>query len=133
MELLNKYFNIQKEIFDYFGYKEDWKVIPLSNDTNYYWSLLDHSVRFCEAKNIEQAITILADEQDGYYYEHQIYTQRFLPKWVYRTDDYTMISVDTYTDDNKFLSIFDNKKEIPLNVLMEQIRLNENKYNRSEN
>lgn len=45
-------------------------------------------------------------------YECQIYTQRFLPKWVYRADELTMICVDTQTDGNKFLMIFDNAKEV---------------------
>ena len=53
------------------------------------------------------------DETKKNYYEDQIYTQRFLPKWVYRAEDYTMISVDTQCDGNKFLAIFDNTKELP--------------------
>lgn len=111
MKLLNDYFALQKKIYDYFGYVEDWKVIPLEDSTQYYWQL-DQSedgsgcVRFAE--ELEQ----LQDIDDRQYYENQIYTQRFLPKWVYVTDDYTMICVDTQTDGNKFLAVFDNKKEI---------------------
>lgn len=111
MKLLNDYFALQKQIYDYFGYAEDWKVIPLEDSTQYYWQLEENSdgsgvVRFSEdAEKLE-------DIDAGEYYEHEIYTQRFLPKWVYRTDDYTMISVDTHTDGNKFLAIFDNQKEI---------------------
>lgn len=52
------------------------------------------------------------ESEEGDYYEHEIYTQRFLPKWVYRGEDYTMICVDTRVDGNKFLQVFDNKKEI---------------------
>jgi hypothetical protein len=48
--------------------------------------------------------------QDGKYYENVVYTQRFLRKWVYESDDYTMIVVDTMTDGNKFLKVFDNEK-----------------------
>ena len=51
------------------------------------------------------------DDADGNYYEDEIYTQRFLPKWVYRGEDYTMVCVDTHTDGNQFLRIFDNLKE----------------------
>jgi hypothetical protein len=50
--------------------------------------------------------------EDGYAAE--IYTQRFLPKWVYRGAEYTMVCVDTRTDGNKFLMVFDNKKEIKI-------------------
>lgn len=65
-------------------------------------------VRFAET------LEDLNDEEKGNYYSNEIYTQRFLPKYVYRTKDYTMISVDTHTDGNKFLQIFDNSKEVKL-------------------
>ena len=48
----------------------------------------------------------------GKHYEAEIYTQRFLPKWVYRGEKYTMVCMDTHTDGNKFLGIFENDKEI---------------------
>lgn len=109
MEALVKYFKLQEEIFNYFGYKEDWVVIPLSNDTRYYWRIIGGegyggTVRYGET------VEILNSDED--YYEDDIYTQRFLPKWVYRGKDYTMICVDTCVDGNKFLQIFDNSKEV---------------------
>jgi len=112
MELLKKYFKLQEEIYDYFGYKEGWVVIPINNSTEYYWSIIGHekcgSVRFSESE------TELLDEIEMDYYENEIYTLWHLPKWVYRGEDYTMICVDTHTDGNKFLQIFDNKKEIKI-------------------
>lgn len=95
LKLLDNYFSLQKQIHDYFGYVEDWKVIPLEDSTRYYWQLEQNSdgsgvVRFAESKKK------LKDIDAGEYYENEIYTQRFLPKWVYVTDDYTMISVDTH-------------------------------------
>ena len=108
MKLLDDYFKIQKEIYDYFGYKEDWVVIPINDAREYFWKMIGYpigSVRFAETE--EQ----LNDEIGMGYYENEIYTQRFLPKWVYRAKDFTMICVDTQTDGNKFLQIFDNKKE----------------------
>ncbi len=109
MKLLNEYFEIQKHIHDYFGYVEDWVVIPMEDVTDYYWTLDQDEtgngfVRF--AKTVEEL------DSDGDYYENEIYTQRFLPKWVYRGEDYTMICVDTHTDGNKCLQIFDNDKEL---------------------
>lgn len=106
MKLLTQYFKLQKEIYDYFGYVEDWVTIPIDDATDYYWTLENRSsgngtVTFAETK--EQ----LADEEKADYYQHEIYTQRFLPKWVYRAEDYTMIVVDTETDGNKYLQIFD--------------------------
>lgn len=106
MELLDDYFKIQKQIYDYFGYAEDWVVIPIDDSREYYWILNEQSrfVRF--AKTEEQLFS------DGDYYENVIYTQRFLPRWVYPAEDFTMICVDTRTDGNKFLQILDNNKRV---------------------
>jgi len=109
MELLDDYFKLQKEIYNHFGYVEDWVAIPLDDARDYVWKIEggdEGSVLF--ADSIEQ----LNDEEAGDYYSNEIYTQRFLPKWVYRSEDYTMICVDTHTDGNKFLQVFDNSKEV---------------------
>jgi hypothetical protein len=109
MKLLDEFFEIRKEIFEYFGYIEDWRVLPLDDATDYYWQLNQEkdgsgTVKFAES--------IKQFNSDGDYYKNEIYTQRHLPKWVYRGKDYTMVVVDTHTDGNQFLQIFDNKKEI---------------------
>jgi hypothetical protein len=110
MNLLNKEQETRQQIFEYFGYKEDWRVLPFDDARDYYWYLTGESygdeVRFAETK--EQ----LEDEEAGDYYSNEIYTQRHLSKWVYGGKDYTMIIVDTHTDGNCFLQIFDNSKEI---------------------
>lgn len=103
MKQLDDYFKLQKEIYEYFGYNEDWKVIPLEDGTDYIWMVNDSQVAFAETMD---------DFSGGNYYANEIYTQRFLKTWVYRGEDYTMICVDTRTDGNKFLQVFDNKKEI---------------------
>jgi hypothetical protein len=109
MDLLDKYLQTQEELYEYFGYKEDWRVIPIDDARKYFWRLDGEthgdSVRFADAE-------ALLDDEDMNYYENSIYTQRHLPKWVYRGDDFTMICVDTHTDGNQFLQIFDNKKEV---------------------
>jgi hypothetical protein len=111
MKLLDAYFNLQQEIFDYFDYQEDWVAIPLDDGREYYWTLTEDEdgsgfVTFSET------IEKLQDKDAGQYYCHSIYQQRFLPKWVYRGEVFTMICVNTHVDGNKFLQIFDNAKEI---------------------
>jgi len=113
-KLLDQYFDLQKQIFDYFGYVEDWREIPIDDAREYFWHLTGEGhgdgVKFArEEKNLFEGTM-----DDGY--SNEIYTQRFLPKWVYRGKDYTMICVDTHTDGNKFLQIFDNAKERPESV-----------------
>lgn len=113
MQLLKDYYALEKKIHDYFGYVEDWVVIPMDNATDMVWRIIGgegHGGAVQFAKSVDELPT---DESDGgEYYENEIYTQRFLPKWVYRAADYTMICVDTRTDGNRFLQIFDNSKEV---------------------
>jgi hypothetical protein len=111
MKLLNDYFNLQKQIYEYFSYVEDWVVIPLEDRRNYLW-YCDNNENVFYAEKLE-------DFSNGGFYQDEIYTQRHLPKWVYRAKDYTMISVDTHTDGNKFLAVFNNKNELKEDPLEE--------------
>lgn len=104
MKLLDDYNNLRNELFNYFGYVEDWCVIPIDDARDYYWRLYGEGpgfVRFAESEEI-------LNDDSGNYYQNDIYTQRFLPKWVYRGEEYTMVVVDTHVDGNKFLQIFTN-------------------------
>lgn len=117
MKQLKQYFELQQEIFRYFGYVEDWAVIPLDDATDMYWILEQEEdgggqVLFC-AEPITQEVL-----DSGLFYSNRIYTQRFLPRWVYPGQDYTLICVDTQTDGNKFLTIFSNDKRIDNNGLL---------------
>lgn len=100
------YFNVAKEIHEYFGYKEDWVTIPMDSQLNSYWALTDDEVVYSDEPFTEEGI--LEGEK---IYSALIYRQRFLPKWVYPTDELTLVCADTRTDGNKFLLIFDNAKE----------------------
>lgn len=109
MELLDKYKAIRDELFTYFGYVENWMVLPIDDAREFYWRLeseISGSVEFADTEEELKA-------EDGNYYANEIYTQRHLDKWVYRGAEYTMILVDTDTDGNQFLQIFDNSKERP--------------------
>lgn len=112
MKLLDDYNEARQKVFDHVGYVEDWVVIPLDDATDYFWRLEGEgrgdSVLFADTEEE------LNDEESGATYSNDIYTQRFLSKWVYRGADFTMVVVDTHTDGNKFLQIFDNAKERPL-------------------
>lgn len=107
MKLLKDYFDLQQNIYNYFGYEEGWVVIPIEDDTGYYW-MVDPNESECVIFAIDQT-----DFYNGDYYKNEIYNQRHLPKYVFRGEDYTMIAVDTHTDGNKFLQIFSNSKEVP--------------------
>lgn len=114
--MLDLYFTLQKEVHEAFGYQEDWKVIPLQDYRDVFW-MLDETesggkVVYSDVPFTEEVI------RGGEIYSGIIYTQRFLPKWVYRTEEFTMISMDIQTDGNKFLAIFENTKETKDSQLM---------------
>lgn len=109
MELLDKEQAIRQQIFDYFGYQEDWRVLPLDDAREFFWKLDGEGPGTVKFANTEEELA----NEEGLYYKNEIYTQRHLPKWVYRGPDYTMVVVDTNTDGNQFLQIFDNAKERP--------------------
>ena len=105
MKQLDEYLKLKQEIFDYFGYVEDYKIIPIEDSRDMYWTLY-------QDKYGNGQVSFGPTKEEVGLYVNEIYTQRFLPKWVYRAKDYTMICVDTHCDGNKFLQIFDNSKEV---------------------
>lgn len=111
-DLIDNYFNLRNELHEMFEYDEDWRAIPLHDSRDFYWRLYGDGsnkddlniLRFFEDKEIL--------DSGGDYYEDDIYTQRFLHKWVYQSENFTMVCCDPHTDGNKFLRILDNKKRL---------------------
>jgi phosphoribosyl-AMP cyclohydrolase len=110
--IIEQYFALQEEVFKYFGYVQDWKVIPLDPQMYRHWMICgaedDSSTKIVYS---DEPFTKESVEAGEKIYGGTIYTQRFLPKWVYRGEKYTMIAVDTHCDDNKMLMVFSNDKE----------------------
>lgn len=128
MELLDQYEDSLQAIHDYFDYEEDWSVIPIDDRREYYWYHKPDSefqsekssgiVAFSENRsNLIKYVVGSGDEDGMDIYQDAIYTQRHLKKYVYVGEEYTMISVDTQTDGNKFLAIFSNEKQVTISRL----------------
>lgn len=107
-DLLQKYFDVESEVFDAFGYKHDWRVFPLQDHRDAYWYLdaRDHLTYGYTPLTVE---LVLAGSE---IYTANVFTYVHLKKWVYRIEQYTMILIDTHCDGNIFLAIFDNDKEV---------------------
>jgi len=110
VDLFDEHFDSLKKIYDYFGYAEDWVVLPLDDARSYFWLIDRGSVRY--AKTMEEL-----KNGEGNCFSDEIYTQRntgrtVLPSTIYQTEAYTLIAVDTHVDGNKFLRIFDNRKRV---------------------
>ena len=106
MNIFDEYFKLQQEIYNYFGFKEDWVVLPLDDRRGYVWSIIDE-----DEVIYGSSATDISDYPENCYSD-EIYKQRFYSKWIYRGEEYTMIMVDTHTDGNRFLAIYDNLKEV---------------------
>lgn len=109
---ITRYFSLQEEVFKYFGYVQDWKVIPLDPQLGRYWMIC--GPEDSNSTNVtwsDQPFTEKSVKEGSKIYGGTIYTQRFLPKWVYRGKKYTMVAVDTHSDDNRVLMVFENALE----------------------
>lgn len=109
-QLIDTHFDTKSQIHEALGYRPDWVEIPMEDHRSDYWMLVGGEGAGGRCVYAPEPFTI-ASIEEGNIYGGPIYTQRFLPKWVYRTKTHTMVAVDTQTDGNRFLMIFDNTKE----------------------
>lgn len=105
MKELDIYLDALRAVHQYFGYNEDWAVIPLDDRREYFWAL-DGEDTVYYALSMDSVQKREGDEEDGY--EDEILHRRHLPKAVYVGAEYTLIVVDTHTDGNRFLAVFAN-------------------------
>lgn len=106
MELLKQYQVLEKEILEYFGYQEQWRVLPLHDSTDMYWMVDRNGVHFGE-EYADCAYGAAESESDKAF----MFSNELCGK-VCRGKDYTAVPVYTNCDGNMFLQIFDNAKEV---------------------
>lgn len=103
--ILDAYQEAHEAVYEYFGYTEGYVALPFDDARDYYWMLVhDSTVYFAETK--EEV------NDDNATYSNEVLTSRHIENPIVRKKDLTMIAVDTNTDGNKFLQIFDNAKEL---------------------
>jgi hypothetical protein len=110
MKLFDDYFRLRTLVldyfgFNYFGYPEGWRRIPLEDSQLFYWRIDDGTgtVTFHES---EEGL----NDPKGDHLCEKIYTQNFNPK-CYRGKDFTLICTDEGGDCGKMLRIFSNERE----------------------
>lgn len=104
--LLNRYQEIEQQIYNYFGYKEDWSKFCIDDCTEYFWYFGKcEDVFYCNARNKEEAKKIILIGIESY-------SCRIINNHIYKKNDLTLMLLNTECDGNIFLSIFDNSKEI---------------------
>lgn len=108
---LDGYFDLLKEVHQYFEYQEQWRVFPLDDQRGSVWKLQQEpdgsgSVKWADSEEELQTC-------EGNCYSGEIYTQRHHDHWVWRAELHTMVLVATHCDGNILLMIFDNALERP--------------------
>lgn len=109
-EQIDAYFKAKDAVHALFGYKPDWVEIPLDDNRESYWMIVGGEERG-QVVYAPEPLTAELFTSGRDFYAGPIYTQRFLPKWVWRTPTHVLVSYDTQTDGNKFLMILDASKE----------------------
>lgn len=105
-EDLDVYFAAKDRVHEGFKYTPDWVEIPLDDAREYYWMLVGGEGVGATCIYSDDPFTEKSIEAGKTIYSGSVYTQRFLKKWVYRTKTHVMVAVDTHTDGNKFLMVF---------------------------
>ncbi len=116
MKSLKKHTDSLQDIYDYFGYEEKCKVFPIDDRTDYYWDISEDSVIFCNKKenmiwdDKNNVWTCPKNCHDDFFTDEYFYGDN--GKNIYFGKKFTMIVVDTRTDGNSFLAIYDNNKKL---------------------
>lgn len=74
----------------------DWQVLPLDDQTAFYWKLVDEKCCWAESRE--------ALEGGNQIYEGVLYGRQDPPVW--RGSTLVLVAIDTQCDGNKFLTIF---------------------------
>lgn len=106
MKILNEYLELQNKIYAHFGYEEGWTAMPIDDRRRMWWELKRDTVRYHELREVIEA------KSDDREYEDEICDTVHIRKPIMRAEGFAMICVDTRTDGNQFLAIYDNAKEI---------------------
>jgi hypothetical protein len=113
MELLDQYQQTLDNIYNYFGFKEAWTVYPIDDRRSYYWCLSNDKLEVYFFDSLDE---YNPEKLEDAKYSDEILYHRDHPKAIYEGLEYTLIMVDTNVDANKFLTIWDNKKNVHICV-----------------
>lgn len=114
---VDRYFEARSVIFKHVGYVEDWRYLPINDSRDQFWSVDEFENTWVRFSAKRKALEFWLENDDwGQHgdevYENSIYTNRHLPKWVYRGTKMTIVVADTHTDGNQYLQLFRNENEV---------------------
>jgi hypothetical protein len=95
--LLGQHYESGAAIHAFFGFEGEWRVRPIDDATNYFWSNDDHGVHYADSEEELKS-------GEGHCYSSEILRPALLG------DGYTAFIVDTHCDGNQYFMVFDNSK-----------------------
>ena len=111
---LTQYFEAEKAVHAHIGYTEQWRVYPLEDSTGMYWHLHNGKIYFAESiEALQYGLTEEGLFESPSEFDKADYYGEYI-EGTYKGDQYTGFTMDTHTDGNSFLSIFDNSKEVKI-------------------
>ena len=95
--LIDNYFKLQDEIFKHCGYQEGWKIYPIVDYREYFWTIDDEDLITSNENDFSDDGNCYCDEIIGN---------------IFKGEKYTLILVDTHVDGNSYLALLNNLKEV---------------------
>lgn len=106
-ELLSRYNELESQILNYFGYQQEWTMLPLDDMTMMSWMLVTNRVIWSDKPLTVEII------KDGEIYDAFAFAAfNMVQRWVWEKEDYTLLRVDTRSDNNYLLMVFDNSRRV---------------------
>lgn len=109
--LIDTYFMIEKVIYEFFGYAQQWHAYPLEDMRDAYWMTV-HMIDLPDGS--QEGVLVHSPEPftpasilDG----KKIYSGAIHPQKIKRAGGLVLIKNDTQCDRNEFLTILDESKE----------------------
>jgi hypothetical protein len=118
-DALDRYFAAKEEIQEAFGYVQNWRDFPIEDNRGEHWMIVGGEDSGGRVVYSPEPLTAESLEAGDKIYSGAIYTQRHMEKWVWRTESHVMALVDTETDMNVFLMVFDAALEVTDEDLMD--------------
>ena len=124
-DLVDNFANALQALFDHCGYVEDWVVFPVIDCRKHYWRVDASERQWCQHSPKREALVAAIEERtDGpmafpekhgqHFYSSEIYTQRFLSKWVFRGAEFVLVLENPRVDGNRWLACYRADHEVTI-------------------
>jgi hypothetical protein len=124
--IVDSFFDAREAIFEHVGYAENLRLLPIVDDRDDFWAVDDHEQEWVKFSASKEALLYWLENDDygphrDKLYEHQIYTQHHLSKWIYRGKELTIHRCRHPHRGNQYLQLFRNANEVRLGDAPEKV------------